>query len=207
MKGIIVNMSKSLSRILVSFSFVLIIIAAMATSSRAFGSGDKTPEEQAAENINKAIGKYNNGVKHMDKAKFYDHQSDSASAFNYRATSQNKAIKEYDKAVKDFKDAIEMDSSMKEAFNNLGYCLRKTGKLDESLEAYNKALAIDSLFDLAREYRGELFLAMDDLEQARTEMEFLRQMESPYADILMLSINFYILNQADKTMRKTHGEQ
>ena len=181
---------------------ILILIPIMVTDSLAFGSKEKSPEEQAAENTRQATEKYNNGVKHMDKAKQYDRQGDSLFAFNYRATSEDKARKEYDKAVKDFQKATSLDTTMVEAFNNLGYCLRKLGELEESLEAYNNALAIDSLYPLAREYRGELFLALSEIEKARHDLSILKQIDSPYADTLSRSIDFFVLNQAVKKSLK-----
>ncbi|MEW5797149.1 MAG: tetratricopeptide repeat protein [Candidatus Zixiibacteriota bacterium] len=184
-------------------AFIMISgIATLAAESGAIESPPKTPEERAADSAQQALEKYNNGVKHMDKARSYDAQSDSLFAFNYRATSTAKAEKEYDKAVKDFRRAVELRPNMIEAHNNLGYCLRKLNKLDESMKAYAAALAIDSLYAPAREYRGELFLAMGDLNRANAELVFLRRVDSPYADTLALSIDLFHLQQVAKGMKR-----
>jgi len=161
----------------------------------AFGSGDKSPEEKAAEAVKKATKEYNKGVKNMDKAHKIAVRGDSAFAFNYRATADAKARKEYEKAIKRFNKAIDHNPEMKEAFNNLGYCYRKIDRLKESLEAYEKAIALDPNFAQAREYRGETFLAMGDLANATAEFEFLESINSPYADTLAQSMELFQLRK------------
>ncbi|KAA3634472.1 MAG: tetratricopeptide repeat protein [Calditrichaeota bacterium] len=94
----------------------------------------------------KAIELYNSGVAHMDKAKDIIAVGDSAFAYNYRATSDAKATKEYEKAIVDFKDALKLKPDMKEAYNNLGYCYRKIGKLELSYKNYMRALKFDPNF-------------------------------------------------------------
>ncbi len=159
----------------------------------AFGSKEKTPEEQAAEKEKKAIAQYNDGVKHMDKAKTIVSKGDSTYAFNYRATSDAKAKKEYDKSVKNFTAAVELKPEFAEAWNNLGYCYRKLDKLPLSLDAYHKALELKPGFPEAHEYLGETFLAMDSLPLALGQLQLLQELQSPYADTLLKSIEIYKL--------------
>ncbi len=183
----------------------LVIIVAILTihsTSFAFGSKEKTPEEQTAEKEKKAISQYNDGVKHMDKAKALVSKGDSTYAFNYRATSDAKAKKEYDKSVKNFTTAIELKSDFPEAWNNLGYCYRKVDKLPLSLEAYHKALELKPGFPEALEYLGETYLAMDSLHLAQGQLQMLQDLKSPYADTLMKSIEIY---QLEKVNNKLNG--
>ena len=149
----------------------------------------------------KAIELYNSGVKHLDKAKDILMVGDSAFAYNYRATSDAKAKKEYEHAVKDFKDAIQMKPDMKEAYNNLGFCYRKLDKLEESLKAYKNALKLDPDFAQALEYMGETYLALDQLEKATEHLKKLSELKSAYADTLSNSIEIYKLNQINKTLQ------
>ncbi|MGH8016625.1 MAG: hypothetical protein ACREBV_10570 [Candidatus Zixiibacteriota bacterium] len=86
----------------------LVAVLTVHSATFAFGSKEKTPEEQAAEKDKKATEVYNRGVKHMDKARQIALGGDSTYAFNYRATSSDKAKKEYEKAVKDFKSSIDL---------------------------------------------------------------------------------------------------
>ena len=185
---------------------LLIIFTAIMTihsTTFAFGSKEKTPEEQAAENEKKAISQYNDGVKHMDKAKAIVSTGDSTYAFNYRATSDAKAKKEYDKSVKNFTTAVEIKPDFPEAFNNLGYCYRKLDKLPLSLEAYQKALELQPEFPQAREYLGETFLAMDSLHLALGQLQLLQELKSPYADTLLKSIEVYKLTKVNDKLNGT----
>lgn len=183
---------------------ITVLLMFFAVSVFAFGAKEKSPEEQATENQKKATEEYNKGVKHMDKAKEVAVKGDSAFAYNYRATADAKAKKELEKAAERFTKAAKIDPKMKEAYNNLGYTYRKLGKLPESIIAYDNALAIDSLFAQAREYRGETFLAMGQLDKAKDEYKALRKMESPLADTLMKSIELFKLQQVSGQMEHSH---
>jgi len=185
--------ARNIFRILICITAILTIHS----TTFAFGSKEKSPEEQAAENEKKATKTYNSGVKHMDKAKEISVKGDSTYAFNYRATSDAKAKKEYEKAVKDFVDATEYKADFAEAFNNLGYCYRKLDKLMLSLEAYHKALELKPGFPEAHEYLGETYLAMDSLDLARGQLQMLQELESPYADTLLKSIELYKLSKVN----------
>ena len=151
------------------------------------------------EQANKA---YNNGIDHMHKAKQILIVGDSAFAYNYRATSDAKAKKEYEKAIDDFKKTLDADPSMKEAYNNLGFCYRKIGKLDESLKAYKRALKLDPDFEQALEYLGETYLPLDDLKRANLNLLKLTNLKSPYADTLNHAIEIYKLSQINKKLQK-----
>jgi tetratricopeptide (TPR) repeat protein len=174
-----------------------------ASSVFAIGSNEKTPEEQASDKSRKATDKYNNAVKRIEHARQIGLKGDSAYAYNYRATSDAKIRKELEKAVEDLTNAITINPDMKEAHNNLGYCYRKLGKLSESLAAYSKAIALDSNFAQAREYRAETYLAMGDMVKAEGELAYLRGMKSPFADQLALAIELYELAEIDKTAKET----
>jgi len=183
--------------------FIFSIVLTISGTANAFGSGKKTPEEKAAELIKKATKEYNRGVKHMDKARKQAQKGDSTYAFNYRATTEAKTKKEYKKAVKRFNKAIKHNAEFPEAFNNLGYCYRKLGKLEESLDAYSMALKLDPDFAQAIEYLGETFLALDSLSGANEQLNRLKKLESSYADTLSKSINLFRLAQVNKKMKTT----
>lgn len=168
----------------------------------AIGGGEKTPEEQAADNLKKATSEYNDGVKHVEKAREIGIKGDSLYAYNYRATSDAKARKEYEKAIEKFNKAVVLNPLMPDAHNYLGYCWRKMGDLAKSLAAYDEALALKPDFAQAREYRGETYLAMNELKRAQAELDFLKQMRSPYADTLARSIEVYQLSQLENAQKK-----
>lgn len=176
------------------------VLCLMATAGTvaAFGSGEKTPEAKANAASAKATSAYNESVRYIEHAKEIASKSDSTYAYNYRATSDAKASREYEKAVIALKKAVALNPQFKEAHNNLGYCYRKLGKLDESLAAYDKAIALDSNFAQAREYRGETYLSLRQLSKAQAELEFLKALKSPYADQLDHSIELFRLAEIDR---------
>jgi tetratricopeptide (TPR) repeat protein len=182
-------------------AIVFLIVAGLllSGSALAFGSG-KSDEEKAAENKQEAVKKYNEGLEHMQAAKATAAAGDSAFAYNYRATSDAKARKSFEKAASKFRDAVKRDPSLKEAFNNLGYSYRKLGKLEESLAAYGSALALDSNFAQAREYLGETYLALGKPDQAEVQRDWLAGRESPYADTLAIAIKLYQLQAINEKM-------
>ncbi|PWB73089.1 hypothetical protein C3F09_05645 [candidate division GN15 bacterium] len=161
----------------------------------AFGSKEKSPEEQASDSRKHAVVVYNSGVKHMEAARAIGRQTDSLFAYNYRATTDVRAKKEFEKAVSDFKKATALDPDLAEAYNNLGYSYRKLGQLNESLDAYAKAITLNNNFAQAHEYRGETYLAMGDLAKAQEDLSFLNQIKSPYADTLARSIEAFQLQK------------
>jgi len=92
---------------------------------------------------------------------------------------------DYDKAVKDvkaekYKDAIEKlqkvvqkEPGKADAWNWLGYSQRKTGKYDDALKSYTRALEIDAKHKGANEYLGELYLMTDNLPKAEGQLKVL----------------------------------
>ncbi|MFZ1684595.1 MAG: tetratricopeptide repeat protein [Candidatus Zixiibacteriota bacterium] len=189
-------MSTRLSRLTLSLAVAMLALTLFTLpAAYALSSGEKSPEEEKAEKGKKAVNAYNDGVKEMQTAKGIAQKGDSAYAFNYRATSDAKAKKAFEKAAAHFTEAIELKPDMPEAYNNLGYCYRKLGKLDESLQAYEKAIGLKADFAQAREYRGETYLALGLLEKAQTDKDFLMQMKSPLADTLAKSIELYQLEK------------
>lgn len=176
----------------------LLLLSFVCLTSLSFASKS---ESMDSDNSNKATESYNSGVAHMEKAHQILIVGDSAYAYNYRATSNAKAKREYEKAVNDFKDAIKEKPDMKEAYNNLGYCYRKLDKLDESLKYYKRALNLDSNFVQALEYMGETYLALGDLDNANKQLNRLKELQSTYADTLSQSIEIYKLNEINKSMK------
>lgn len=72
--------------------------------------------------------------------------------------------------------AIEVLSAIQDqedprVLNYLGYSNRKAGRLDIGITYYQKALAIDPNFNLAREYLGEGYLAAGRVDLAMAQLE------------------------------------
>jgi hypothetical protein len=99
-------MSKRLSNLpLIIAGAILALSLLTSPSVYALGSGEKSPEEEKAEQGKKAVKEYNDGVKEMQNARAIAQKGDSAFAYNYRATSDAKAKKAFEKAVAHFTEA------------------------------------------------------------------------------------------------------
>ena len=90
-----------------------------------------TPEQIAA-------NAYNSGISHKNKG--LKLEADAAKATKDREKILGKAKDEYGKALKDFKKALEIKPDAYQAFNGMGFALRKTGEPVKALEMYDKAL-------------------------------------------------------------------
>lgn len=82
------------------------------------------------------------------------------------------AAHKYQAALDELRDIIE-DSQQPDVYNLLGYTLRKTGDLTTSLTYYLKALDLKPDHKAAREYLGELFLDMGNVEKAKEQLAAL----------------------------------
>lgn len=62
------------------------------------------------------------------------------------------------------------DRETPRALNYRGYATRKLGRIDEGIDYYLKALAIDPNYAQLREYLGEAYVAKGDVERAREQL-------------------------------------
>jgi tetratricopeptide (TPR) repeat protein len=69
--------------------------------------------------------------------------------------------------------AIARDANNADAYNFLGYAVRRNGDPRRSIPIYEKALALDPRHRDAHEYIGEAYLALDDLPKARKHLAAL----------------------------------
>lgn len=69
--------------------------------------------------------------------------------------------------------ALERRPHDADVLNYLGYCERKIGNYQVSLDYYNQALAIDPDHKGVHEYLGELYLAMNKIDDANKELATL----------------------------------
>jgi len=117
-----------------------------------------TPEQIAA-------NAYNSGIAHKNKGLKFE--ADAAKATKDREKILGKAKDEYGKALKDFKKAMDIKPDAYQAYNGMGFALRKTGEPVKALEMYDKALTLSPGFPDALEYRGEAYLALNRIDDAK----------------------------------------
>lgn len=83
-----------------------------------------------------------------------------------------------------FLKVIEEDGQHYQAFNMLGYSLRKMGKAKEAIAAYDKALSIKPDYAPALEYRGVAHVMAGNKAAALADLGKLKSLSSPLAEDL-----------------------
>jgi tetratricopeptide (TPR) repeat protein len=96
------------------------------------------------------------------------------------------------KARDNFRKATAADPEMKESWNMLGFTSRKLGEYQESLKAYEKALALSPNYPEAIEYRAELFLLTGRLNDTKEAYATLLKLEPSYAGVLKTSMQDFL---------------
>ena len=154
------------------FVVVLVVAAGAAfqqTAVRANGSPAPAPSSSSSmasltpEQL--AVQAYNSGISHKNKG--LKLEADAGKATKDREKLLGKARDEYGKALKDFKKALTLKPDAFQAFNGMGFALRKTGEPAKALEMYDKALSLAPGFPDAIEYRGEAYLALNRVDDAK----------------------------------------
>jgi tetratricopeptide (TPR) repeat protein len=186
------NKEQNMSRPLAVTGLALAFVAATGTGLLAIHSGSKesstaptaSPEAQATDAFNSGVKHLNNG----DKAELKAATAKPADA--EKATRQ--ARDEYEKALKDFQKAVVLSPKMHRAYNGLGYAYRKTGNYPKALENYDIALQISPDFADAIEYRGEAYLGLNRMEDAKQAYLALFGSSRTHADVLMKAMKAWV---------------
>jgi tetratricopeptide (TPR) repeat protein len=149
-------------------------------------SSKPSPELQAAE-------KYNDGLKHKDRADALANEAGAAASdAQKRAGLEAEARKEYEKAMKDFLFATRKDPGMYQAHGSLGYVYRKTGDYPAALKAYDRALELEPKYTPAIEYRAEAYLGLSHLDEAKAAYMTLFNADRARADELAAAMKIWL---------------
>lgn len=78
----------------------------------------------------------------------------------------------YDEAMQVLAAMREGESSRVMTYR--GFLLRQTGRIEEGIAAYERAIAMDPANSLARSYYGQLLVQMDELAMAEDQLSQIR---------------------------------
>src|SRR5512138_2149508 len=132
----------------------------------------QTPEEQAK-------SAYNQGIRAVKAADKLSKSADEATDEKKKAKAEDKAKRQYENARGYFAAALQRKQDMYEAWNYVGYTSRKLGEYDKALQAYDEALRLNPNYGEAIEYRGEAYLALNRIEEAKHAYMLLFQGQRP----------------------------
>jgi tetratricopeptide (TPR) repeat protein len=118
-----------------------------------------------------ALDYYREGLKHKDAAFELEARAAAIAADERSAGSRaallDQARESYREAAVAQGKALKLKLDYHQAANELGYALRRSGSPRKAIGAYNLALSIKPDFMEAIEYRGEAYLALGMLDEAR----------------------------------------
>jgi Flp pilus assembly protein TadD len=94
---------------------------------------------------------------------------------NVVAARKSIEAKDFKSAVGHLTKAVQEMPNDADAQSMLGYSYRKLGTFDKSMESYQKALKLDPNHRYAHEYLGELYLDMNQLDNAEKQLVALKK--------------------------------
>jgi len=144
-----------------------------------------TPEERAVE-------AYRSGDEHRVKGKKLEEDAATKQGADAEKATA-KARSEYEKSLKDFKNAAQLNPQLFQAYNGMGFAYRKTGDYAKALEMYDQAIKMaPGFFAEAVEYRAEAYLALNRIDDTRKAYLDLFAADRKQADILMVAMKAWV---------------
>jgi tetratricopeptide (TPR) repeat protein len=180
---------------------VLLMSGALATGASAAGGGgggsvDVGGSSGGGDAERKAIARrFENAKKHLEEAKNLEARLEKATSPDERENLAEDIHDEYDDARGDLEYVVRKQPKSYPAQSELGFTLRKLGRFDDSLEAYDKALAMKPGYAPAIEYRGEAYLELGRLTDARAAWEKLSNLDGELADQLLAKMQRWVARQ------------
>ena len=147
-----------------------------------------TPEEQAKQ-------AYNQGVRAVKAADKLAKSAEETTDEKKKAKVLDKAKHQYENARGYFASALQRKVDMYEAWNYVGYTSRKLGEYDKALQAYDEALRLNPSYGEAIEYRGEAYLGLNRIEDAKNAYMQLFPSSRPLADQLMTAMQKWVTDR------------
>jgi tetratricopeptide (TPR) repeat protein len=169
-----------------SLALALLITASTLSAAR---SGAPAPKQMTPQDT--AVSFYQNGERRLDKAAKLAAEIKASDAQG-ASKLQGKLDKTLEGAVADFQRAVKNDPNMYSAYSEMGFALRKLGRYEESLAAYDTALDKEPGFTPAIEYRAEAHLALNRIEDARKAYLTLFSGDRPRADLLLAAMKNWV---------------
>jgi tetratricopeptide (TPR) repeat protein len=155
--------------------FATSLILSTACTAFGAGGGEMSPRQLGADpNTARVLTpedhariQYNSGVRTVGKADDLSADAARQTDAKKKAKLAAKANSAYSAALQKFLKATELDRSMHEAWNYVGYTSRKLGKYEDALLAYDRALSLKPGYPEAIEYRAHAYLGLNRLSEAK----------------------------------------
>ena len=178
----------------IALSALLAAPALMASGPGGGMGSTPSPSMQQRSPHDQAVDFYNNAERRIDGlTKTHDEMKAAAATDPQKAAKlQAKLAKGLENAAADLERAVKNDPQLFQAWSELGFTYRKMGKFKESLEAYDRALAISPNYTPALEYRAEAYLGLNRIDDARMTYTDLFSGDRPRADALLIAMKSFV---------------
>ena len=182
---------------------VLVASAALSTAASAAGGGGGSVDVGGSSGgggdaERKMVARrFENATKHLEEAKNLEARLEKTTSADEREDIAEDIHDEYDDARGDLEFVVKKQPKSYPAQSELGFALRKLGRFDDSLKAYDKALATKPGYAPAIEYRGEAYLELNRLTDARAAWEKLSTLDPELADQLLGKMQRWLVRQKE----------
>src|SRR5207245_8409152 len=123
------------------------------------------------------------------------------------AGKDKNAQKKFKRALDSAEEAVQLDPKYYEAWNAVGYASRKLGKYDDALKAYGTCLDIKPDYAPAREYLGEAYIELGQIDNARTQLALLdHQNAAEESKLLKSKLDAWQSAHPDSSTAKATGQ-
>jgi tetratricopeptide (TPR) repeat protein len=154
---------------------------------------DDIPSTPAEVKPDKAASKaYAAGTKTMNKVHVLEDTVAKTTDRDKKADAQYKLDEAYGKALDQFTEVLRNKNDMYEAWSQVGYVHYHLGAYREAVDDYNHALTLKPDFSEAIAYRGEAYLGVDRLEDAKAAYMDLFFHARPLADQMMVLMQAWL---------------
>jgi tetratricopeptide (TPR) repeat protein len=163
------------------------------------GSGGRTPQQEeipsapAEVKPDKAAAKaYAAAMKSMNKAKEIQETMAKTADADKKANLQQKLDDTYGRALEQFTDVLRNKNDMYDAWAKIGFIHLHFGAYRESIDDFNHALILKPDMPEAIEQRGEAFMGIDHLDEAKAAYMDLFYHARPLADQMMTTMQAWL---------------
>ena len=163
------------------------------------GSGGRTPQGNEIPSTppevkpDKAAAKaYTAGMKSMLKAHELEDTIAKATDPDKKAKALSKLDDTYGRALEEFTEVLRNKNDMYDAWNKIGFIHLHFGAYRESIDDYNHTLALKPDLEEAIEHRGEAYMGIDHLDDAKATYMDLFFHARPLADQMMVTMQAWL---------------
>jgi tetratricopeptide (TPR) repeat protein len=163
------------------------------------GSGGRTQQHEEIPSAppevkpDKAAAKaYAAGMKSMGKVKELEDTIAKTTDPDKKAKALAKLDDTYGRALEEFTEVLRNKSDMYDPWNKIGLIHLHFGAYRESIDDYNHALALKPDLEEAIEHRGEAFMGVDHLDEAKAAYMDLFFHARPLADQMMTTMQAWL---------------